>query len=113
MGDEGSVTGARVRQQAADLGILDADVTVLGPRAYVEASRTVWPQLTDPLAGARGIGEQLAKLADISDPRRHARLPQPPARPRASTSTGESFTEESVHTSGLGFHRGDIDQTVR
>ncbi|WP_324618279.1 MULTISPECIES: DUF6884 domain-containing protein [unclassified Streptomyces] len=39
MGDKGSVTTERLRQQAADLGILDADVTVLGPRAYVEASR--------------------------------------------------------------------------
>ncbi|WP_225636756.1 DUF6884 domain-containing protein [Streptomyces solaniscabiei] len=94
MGDEGSVTGARLRQQAAELGILDADVTVLGPRAYVEATRTVWPQLTDPLAGARGIGEQLAKLADIYDPRRHARLTQPPACPRVSMNYAESFTEE-------------------
>ncbi|MET7487089.1 DUF6884 domain-containing protein [Streptomyces sp. NPDC005538] len=93
MGDEGSVTGERLRQQAADLGILDADVTVLGPRAYVDASRTVWPELTAPLAGARGIGDQLAKLADIYDPGRHSQAPKAPARPTASTSTGSVIEE--------------------
>ncbi|MFJ9580842.1 DUF6884 domain-containing protein [Streptomyces sp. NPDC101191] len=85
MGDEGSVSGERLRQQAVDLGILDADVTVLGPRAYVEASRTVWPELTAPLAGARGIGDQLARLADIYDPGRRSQAPQPSARRTAST----------------------------
>ncbi|MER5615979.1 DUF6884 domain-containing protein [Streptomyces sp. NPDC002215] len=88
MGDRGSVTSQQLRQQAADRGILDADVTVLGPRAYIEVSRTVWPQLTDPLAGARGIGEQLAKLADIYDPDRHLQPLQPPAHSSASTSGG-------------------------
>src|SRR5690606_30344038 len=92
MGDEGSVTGERLRQQAADLGILDADVTVLGPRAYVEASRAVWPELTDPLAGARGIGGQLAKLADIYDPSR-AQPPQPSAGPAERTSPGSIIEE--------------------
>ncbi|WP_440581058.1 DUF6884 domain-containing protein [Streptomyces sp. PT19] len=92
MGDEGSVTGERLRQQAADLGILGADVTVLGPRAYVEASRAVWPELTDPLAGARGIGEQLAKLADIYDPSR-AQPPQPSARPTERTRSGSIIEE--------------------
>ncbi|MFD8664860.1 DUF6884 domain-containing protein [Streptomyces microflavus] len=82
MGEEGSVTSEQLRQQAGDLGILNAHVTVLGPRAYEEASRTVWPELTAPLAGARGIGEQLAKLADIYTPGRRL-SPEPPnaARP--------------------------------
>ncbi|WP_405968903.1 YaaA family protein (plasmid) [Streptomyces sp. NBC_00015] len=93
LGDEGSVSGERLRQQAADMGILGADVTVLGPRAYVEASRTVWPELTAPLAGARGIGDQLAKLADIYDPGRHSPAPQPPARPTASTAAGSVIEE--------------------
>lgn len=93
MGDEGSVSAERLRQQAADLGILGADVTVLGPRAYVEASRTVWPELTAPLEGARGIGDQLAKLADIYDPGRHSQAPQPPARPTASTGAGSVIEE--------------------
>ncbi|MEU5199012.1 DUF6884 domain-containing protein [Streptomyces scabiei] len=93
MGDEGSVSGEQLREQAADLGILGADVTVLGPRAYVEASRTAWPELTAPLAGARGIGDQLAKLADIYDPGRNSQAPQPPARPTASTVAGSVIEE--------------------
>lgn len=98
MGDEGSVTGERLRQQAADLGILGADVTVLGPRAYVEASRAVWRELTDPLAGARGIGEQ---LADIYDPSR-AQPPQPSARPTARASAGSIIEEIERQADGRG-----------
>nr|WP_246097557.1 hypothetical protein [Streptomyces botrytidirepellens] len=93
MEDEGLVSGERLRQQAADLNILGADVTVLGPRAYVEASRMVWPELSAPLAGARGIGDQLAKLADIYDPGRHPRAPQSPASPTASTGAGSIIEE--------------------
>ncbi|MGW3929823.1 DUF6884 domain-containing protein [Streptomyces microflavus] len=92
MGDTGSVTSEQLRRQAADRGILDADVTVLGPRAYVEVSRAVWPQLTDPLAGARGIGDQLAKLADIYDPRRYPQAP-PSAHPTESTTAGNLIEE--------------------
>ncbi|MFI9772206.1 DUF6884 domain-containing protein [Streptomyces sp. NPDC052415] len=92
MGDEGSVTDERLRQQAADLGILGADVTVLGPRAYVEASRAVWAELAAPLAGARGIGEQLAKLADIYDPFR-AQPRRPSARPATRASAGSIIEE--------------------
>ncbi|MFF8617058.1 DUF6884 domain-containing protein [Streptomyces sp. NPDC015350] len=93
MGDEGSVTGEKLRQQAADLGALHADVTVLGPRAYVEAARAVWPRLTDVLAGARGIGEQLAKLADIYAPGRRSLPPKSAARPADGTSTGSIIEE--------------------
>ncbi|MEU7031640.1 DUF6884 domain-containing protein [Streptomyces sp. NPDC046275] len=93
MGDDGSVTGEKLRQQAADLGILHATVTVLGPRAYVEACRTVWPKLTDSLAGTRGIGEQLAKLADIYAPGRRTKTPTSSARPDDTTSRGSSIEE--------------------
>ncbi|MEU5239681.1 DUF6884 domain-containing protein [Streptomyces lydicus] len=94
MGDEGSVTREQLRQQADDLGITDADVTVLGPRAYVEASRTVWPALIDPLAGARGIGEQLAKLADIYAPNRRN---YPPARKVAGARQDGLVRDEHRH----------------
>ncbi|MGX1494972.1 DUF6884 domain-containing protein [Streptomyces tendae] len=93
MGDEGSVTADRLRQQAADLGVLHADVTVLGPRAYVEACRAVWPKLTDLLAGARGIGGQLAKLADIYAPDRRSRTPTSSARPHDATSSRSTIEE--------------------
>ncbi|MFF7953683.1 DUF6884 domain-containing protein [Streptomyces griseorubiginosus] len=93
MGDKGSVTGEKLRRQAVDLGILHADVTVLGPRAYVEATRAVWPRLTDVLAGARGIGEQLAKLADIYAPGRRSLSQKSAARPDDSTSAGNIIEE--------------------
>ncbi|MET8816544.1 DUF6884 domain-containing protein [Streptomyces sp. NPDC004549] len=94
MGDKGSVSSKRLRQQAAELGILNADVTVLGPRAYVEASRTVWPELTAPLAGARGIGDQLATLAAIYNPDCRPQAPQPPAGPAAASTATASHIEE-------------------
>lgn len=93
MGDDGSVTGEKLRQQAADLGVLHADVTVLGPRAYVEVCRAVWPKLTDSLAGTRGIGEQLAKLADIYAPGRRSQTPTSSARPDDTTSRGSTIEE--------------------
>ncbi|MEU1076521.1 MULTISPECIES: DUF6884 domain-containing protein [unclassified Streptomyces] len=93
LGDEGSVTGEKLRQQAADLGVLHADVTVLGPRAYVEACRSVWPELTDSLAGTRGIGEQLAKLADIYAPSRRSLTPKSSARPDDGTGTSSLIEE--------------------
>ncbi|MGZ2361479.1 hypothetical protein LRE75_33175 [Streptomyces sp. 372A] len=93
MGDEGAVTTEKLRQQAANLGLLHADVTVLGPRAYVEAARTVWSGLTDVLAGARGIGEQMAKLADIYTPGRRSLPSRPASRPDTGTSTGSVIEE--------------------
>ncbi|MER5889668.1 DUF6884 domain-containing protein [Streptomyces sp. NPDC001941] len=87
MGDEGSVTGEKLRRQASDLGVLHSDVTVLGPRKYVEAARGVWPRLTDVLAGAQGIGEQLAKLADIYTPGRRSPLPRSGSCPAGGAST--------------------------
>ncbi|MEV0829726.1 DUF6884 domain-containing protein, partial [Nonomuraea rubra] len=64
-GQPGTVTGERLREQAAALGITDAAVTVLGGRAYTDLARQVWPAAAAPLQGCRGIGEQLARLAAI------------------------------------------------
>ncbi|MFG6197718.1 DUF6884 domain-containing protein [Nonomuraea sp. JJY05] len=71
-GQAGTVTGETLRAQAAALGIADADVTVLGGRAYVELAREVWPALDAPLQGTRGIGEQMARLAAMYKPAPHA-----------------------------------------
>jgi len=65
-GQPGAVTAQIVRAQAGALGVLDADVTVLAGRAYVSIILEVWPQAADVLAGTRGIGQQLARLAAIS-----------------------------------------------
>lgn len=65
MGAPGSVAAATLRQQAAALGLDRAEVTVLGGKAYVQALQEVVPDALAPLAGTRGIGEQLARLAAI------------------------------------------------
>jgi len=69
-GDPGTVDGETLRRQAHELGISGAAVTVLGGRAYVGLAREAFPDLDAPLAGTRGIGEQLARLASIYDPAR-------------------------------------------
>lgn len=65
MGRPGSVTATHVAAQAAQLGILAADVTVLAGRKYADVVTAVWPAATRPLDGTRGIGPQLARLARI------------------------------------------------
>lgn len=65
LGDPGSVTGDVVAAQAHTEGFLDAEVVVLGGKAYVELARTVWPDASAPLAGSRGIGEMRARLARL------------------------------------------------
>ncbi|MCY1649248.1 hypothetical protein OVA19_00225 [Streptomyces sp. SL203] len=70
-GDPGTVDGETLRRQAHALGISGAAVTVLGGRAYSELAREVWEDVVEPLAGSRGIGEQLGRLADIYAPNRH------------------------------------------
>jgi hypothetical protein len=64
-GQPGSITAGQVRAQAGELGILDAEVTVLAGRAYSSLVVAVWPGAADLLAGTRGIGQQLARLAAI------------------------------------------------
>ncbi|MCX5426125.1 DUF6884 domain-containing protein [Streptomyces sp. NBC_00078] len=70
-GDPGTVDGETLRRQAHALGISGAAVTVLGGRAYTKLAREVWEDVVEPLAGTRGIGEQLGRLADIYAPDRH------------------------------------------
>ncbi|MFF4709520.1 DUF6884 domain-containing protein [Streptomyces sp. NPDC001297] len=76
-GDPGTVDGETLRRQAHELGISGAAVTVLGGRAYVELAGEVWDEFAAPLAGTRGIGEQLARLAAIYDPARAADEAEP------------------------------------
>ncbi|MFK0296893.1 DUF6884 domain-containing protein [Streptomyces sp. NPDC090442] len=66
----GTVDGETLRRQAHELGISGAAVTVLGGRAYVSLAEEVWSDVAAPLAGTRGIGEQLARLAATYDPGR-------------------------------------------
>jgi hypothetical protein len=77
MGQPGSVTPARLAEQARGLGLDQAaDVTVLGGAAYTAAALTVWPEAATPLAGLGGMGYQLQALAAIA-------ADQAPAAPAA------------------------------
>lgn len=66
VGDTGAITGGMLRRQARDLCVEDADVTVLAGRAYVQLARAAFPDAAAPLAGTRGIGDQVARLSRIA-----------------------------------------------
>lgn len=71
LGDPGSVDPAFIAAQAAQLGIsmesgYAEDVVILAGRAYGDLAATVWPHARRPLAGSRGMGDQLARLKRIA-----------------------------------------------
>jgi len=67
MGQQGSVTAARLAEQARALGVDRArEVVALGGAAYSRAALAVWPHATTPLAGLPGMGYQLQALAAIA-----------------------------------------------
>lgn len=56
-----------VREQAVRLGIESLDpVVVLGGARHVALAKTVWPHARTPLSGTRGMGEQVARLAEMA-----------------------------------------------
>jgi hypothetical protein len=58
---------AALRRQAEQLHLVDEPrVVVLAGRAYPTAALAVWPAAATPLAGAAGLGHQLARLASIT-----------------------------------------------
>ncbi|WP_457541840.1 DUF6884 domain-containing protein [Streptomyces filamentosus] len=71
--DQGSVTSATLRAQAAALGLTDAaDVVLLTPGQYTERGLTVWPAARTPLAHL-GIGSQRGRLTALrKDPGQYA-----------------------------------------
>ncbi|MER7316285.1 DUF6884 domain-containing protein [Streptomyces halstedii] len=97
-GDPGTVDGETLRRQAHELGISGAAVTVLGGRAYVDLAREAFPDLDAPLAGTRGIGEQLARLASIYDP---ARLPAEAAVVQLVEDQADELTPAEVSVEAL------------
>ncbi|MFK0063383.1 DUF6884 domain-containing protein [Streptomyces werraensis] len=67
MGQPGSVTPARLAEQARALGLDRArEVVALGGAAYTRAALAVWPHASAPLAGLGGMGYQLQALAAIA-----------------------------------------------
>ncbi|MFC4048338.1 DUF6884 domain-containing protein [Actinomadura syzygii] len=70
LGGPGSVPPARLARQVKKAGAWHADeVIVLAGRAYVDLARSVWPDATAPLDGARGIGQMQSILTQIRDGR--------------------------------------------
>jgi len=62
-----AITAAGLQEQAEQLGVLDtAEVIILAPAAYAALAAQVWPHALRPLAGTRGIGEQLARFAALA-----------------------------------------------
>jgi hypothetical protein len=67
MGQAGSIGLGALRHQAGQLQLVDEpQVIVLAGSTYTAAARGVWPHATAPLAGAGGLGRQLAVLASIA-----------------------------------------------
>ncbi|WP_433346010.1 DUF6884 domain-containing protein [Micromonospora sp. CA-111912] len=67
MGQTGAVTVPTLRAQARRLGIDSAGtVTVLAGRDYADAVSAIWPHAARPLDTARGIGPQMAALAELA-----------------------------------------------
>ncbi|MFD9006250.1 DUF6884 domain-containing protein [Streptomyces sp. NPDC059582] len=63
-GAVGSVTARLLREQATLRGIMGLDpVVALGGARHVGLVRAIWPHARTPLAGTRGMGEQMARLA--------------------------------------------------
>jgi hypothetical protein len=69
-GAVGAVTAHVLLEQATlrDSLLLDP-VVALGGARHVSLVRAVWPHVRAPLAGTRGMGEQMARLAALRDRR--------------------------------------------
>jgi hypothetical protein len=81
---------------------------VLAPAAYAELAAFVWPRATLPLAGTRGIGDQMARLAALA----HGRVTitelvsaQPGAVP--GTGTADNCGQHAVGIRGGPVHLAD------
>ena len=66
LGQLGAITPDQLREQARTAELLDEHtVIVLAGRKYTDLTRRVWPHATAPLAGTRGIGDQLRILTRL------------------------------------------------
>lgn len=66
MGDPGSVTAARIAEQAARLGITDSLVTVIAGKTYADVVSAVWPHAIRALDGCTSYGNQRARMGHIA-----------------------------------------------
>ncbi|MGW7244545.1 DUF6884 domain-containing protein [Streptomyces sp. NPDC054804] len=67
-----AITSEVLLEQATMRDIVHLDpVVALGGARHIGLVRSVWPHLRTPLAGARGMGEQMARLASIREGRHY------------------------------------------
>jgi len=67
LGHRLAITAQGLYEQAEQLGLLGTnEVVVLAPTAYADLAIQVWPHARRPLAGTRGIGEQMARLKALA-----------------------------------------------
>ncbi|MBG7697038.1 hypothetical protein HCJ76_02710 [Streptomyces sp. MC1] len=65
-----AVTSRVLLEQATVRAIVGLDsVVALGGARHISLLRSVWPHVHTPLAGARGMGEQMARLAALREGR--------------------------------------------
>lgn len=69
-GAAGAITDRDLLEQATLRHIVRLDpVVALGGARHAGLARTIWPHARTPLAGTRGMGEQMARLAVLRDGR--------------------------------------------
>ncbi|MER7701607.1 DUF6884 domain-containing protein [Kitasatospora sp. NPDC097605] len=66
--DTAAVTSEHLRQHAEAFDLPNAEVVFLGGTSYADVLRPAVPHSVLPLAGTRGIGEQLSRLREYYDP---------------------------------------------
>ncbi|MFE9809231.1 DUF6884 domain-containing protein [Streptomyces sp. NPDC005227] len=69
-----SITADALLEQARQRGVvLRGPVVALGGARHVSLVRAIWPEALTPLAGTRGMGEQMARLAALRTARAGSR----------------------------------------
>jgi hypothetical protein len=67
MGSSGSISAARLREQATEQRLLERPVLMAAGARYRALVTRVWPAATDVLAGTRGMGYQMARLKYLTE----------------------------------------------
>jgi hypothetical protein len=103
LGDVDAITAGAIHEQARQMGIEPATgVIILAGKMYGDLAATVWPDAARPLAGTRGMGEQLARFAAIANP---PQAPDPEANGAHPLYEGAQLTRASEYT-----WRGECDR---
>ena len=71
-GQRSAISTSEVRSQVNRTGLAVVErVIVLAGQRYASLVKDIWPYGETPLAGTRGIGEQLARLKELAGTRRN------------------------------------------